>query len=311
MADRVFVSGGSGFVGSAVIGGLLGCGYAVNSLMNERPIEPPAGTKGDLRSIKGGLFDAAAVTEAMKGCVAAIHLVGIIMEKPARGVTFEKIHFGGTKSVVDAAKSAGVRRYVHMSALGTRPDAVSEYHKTKWRAEEYVRGSGLDWTIIRPSMIHGPRGEFMVMEAKWARGKAAPFLFMPYFGKGLLGLGGAGMLQPVFVDDVARAFVDALSNPKTIGQTYELGGPDRLTWPALHHAVARAVVGKKRPAIAIPAWKAKLLAKIIPAAMLPFNYDQVVMSQEDNTADMSHFISDFGWTPIGFEKALAQYAAQL
>src|SRR5947207_2723585 len=83
-----------------------------------------------------------------------------------------------TKAVVDAALRNGVRRFVHMSALGTRPGAVSAYHKTKFAAEQYLRHSGLDWTIIRPSMIHGPRGELMQMEAAWARYKAPPFLFM-------------------------------------------------------------------------------------------------------------------------------------
>src|SRR5262252_7117141 len=109
-----------------------------------------------------------------------------------------------------------------MSALGTRPDAVSTYHKTKFAAEQYVRGSGLDWTIFRPSLIHGPKGEFLQMEAKWARYAAPPFLFMPYFGAGPFGTGGAGKLQPVYVKDVARAFADALSNRKTIGEIFPI-----------------------------------------------------------------------------------------
>src|SRR4029079_943824 len=124
---------------------------------------------------------------------AVIHLVGIIMERRHKRVTFERIHFEGTHSIVDAAQRNGIRRYLHMSALGTRHDAVSTYHRTKYAAEEYVRASGLDWTIFRPSLIHGPRGEFIQMEAAWARYKAPPFLFMPYFGRGFFGRGGAGM----------------------------------------------------------------------------------------------------------------------
>src|SRR5436190_342985 len=81
----------------------------------------------------------------------------------------------GTRNVVDAATAAGVKRYVHMSALGTRPAAVSEYHRTKYLAEQYVRASSLDWTIFRPSMIHGPGGEFMGMVKKWVAKKAPPF----------------------------------------------------------------------------------------------------------------------------------------
>jgi nucleoside-diphosphate-sugar epimerase len=247
----------------------------------------------------------------MRGCDAVIHLVGIIMEYPSKGITFQRIHFEGTQAVVDAAKAAGVKRFVHMSALGTRPDAVSTYHKTKYLAEQYVEHSGLDWTIFRPSLIHGPRGEFMRMEAKWARHAAPPFLFMPYFGAGLLGKGGAGRLQPVHVDDVAKAFVDALENRKTIGEIYLLAGPDQLTWPQLHRLVATNVVGKSRWVLAIPAWKAKVLSTLLPDSLLGFNRDQVVMSQEDNTADITKFVNDFGWTPREFEPSLREYARQL
>ena len=307
MAGRVFVTGGSGFVGSAVIDALLERGHGVNALVNRRAID-----EGEpVRSIPGGLFDTAALDEGMRDCEAVIHLVGIIMEKRSKGITFERMHFEATRNVVDAAKRAGVKRYVHMSALGVRPGAVSDYHTTKYRAEQYVRESGLDWTIFRPSLIHGPGGEFMQMEAKWARRKAPPFLFMPYFGAGALGRGGAGMLQPVHVDDVARAFVEAVEKPETIGEIYPIAGPDRVTWPELHRISAEAIVGKPRWVMALPVWKAKLLTRLVPGALLPFNRDQVIMSQEDNTADLAKFIADFGWTPRGFEPSLREYAGEI
>lgn len=304
---RVFVTGGSGFVGSAVIEQLLEKGHEVRALVNRRDL----GFGERVSSVRGDLFDAEALQRGMSGADAVIHLVGIIMERPSKGVTFERIHHQGTRSVVDAARRAGVKRYVHMSALGTRPDAVSTYHKTKFAAEEYVRASGLDWTIFRPSMIHGPRGELMQMEAKWARKKAPPFLFMPYFGAGAMGRGGAGKLQPVSVKDVARAFVEALTNPKTIGEVYPLAGSQVLTWPQMHQIAAQAIVGKKRWVMALPVWKAKLLTRIVPGALLPFNRDQVIMSQEDNTADMTKFVDAFGWTPGAFENDVKGYAGEL
>jgi len=303
---RVFVTGGSGFVGSAVIDELVSRNGAVNALVNRRKLD-----RADVQSITGGLFDDRALDEGMRGSDAVIHLVGIIMEKPSKGVTFERIHHQGTRHVVDAAKRNGVRRYVHMSALGTRPGAVSNYHRTKYLAEEYVRASGLDWTIFRPSFIHGPRGEFMQMEAKWARMQAPPFLFMPYFGAGLMGRGGAGRLQPVYVGDVARAFVDALEKPGTVGEVYPLGGPDVVTWPQMHHTVSRAIVGRERAAVAIPAWYAKAITRVVPRALLPFNRDQVIMSQEENTCDIAKFVDDFGWTPKPFEETVKGYVGQL
>jgi nucleoside-diphosphate-sugar epimerase len=309
---RVFVTGGSGFVGTAVIEELVARNHSVNALVNRHGLKAGGGAA---REAKGSLFDPVALDEGLRGCDAVIHLVGIIMEKRSRGVTFERIHYQGTVSVVDAARRNGVRRFVHMSALGVRPDAVSDYHKTKYRAEQYLRDSGLEWTIIRPSLIHGPGGEFMRMEAMWAR-KRAPFPvgfmpFMPYFGAGKLGFGGAGRLQPVYVKDVARAFVDALENRRTVGEVYLLGGPDQLTWPELHRTVSQAVVGRRRWVMPIPVWAGKLYAAIGVAPLLGFNRDQVIMSQEDNTADITKFRQDFGWEPQPFEPSLREYARQL
>jgi uncharacterized protein YbjT (DUF2867 family) len=307
MPGRIFVTGASGFVGSAIVKELRSRSYTVNALMNRKDLPVAEG----VRVIRGGLFDAAVLAEGMEECDAVIHLVGIIMESPSRGVTFDRIHFQGTRAVVDAANRAGVRRYVQMSALGVRPNAVSNYHRTKFQAEEYVRDSGLDWTIFRPSLIHGPRGEFMQMEAKWARKKAPPFLFMPYFGAGFMGRGGAGKLQPIFVDDVARAFVDSLENPKTVGEIYPIGGAEQLTWPELHHIAAEKIVGKRRWVMPIPVWKAKLLTYVVPGFLLPFSWDQVVMSQENNTCDLGKFREAFGWETRGFSEALAGYASQI
>jgi len=292
----------------AVVEELARKGFGVNALVNRRGVE----TSGrDVRVVRADLFDAATLAAQMSECSAVIHLVGIIMEKPRAGVTFDRMHVEATRSVVDAAKRAGVRRFVHMSALGTRAGASSDYHKTKWLAEEIVRSSGLDWTIFRPSMIHGPRGEFMRMEAKWVRKQSPPFFFMPYFGKGLFGFGGAGTIQPVFVGDVARAFVESIDNPKSVGKEYAISGAQELSWPEMHRMVARMITGKSRLALPIPAWYAKALAAVVPAALLPFNRDQVIMSQEDNTADTSKFERDFGWKTTGFEESLRSYVNRL
>lgn len=309
MPGRVFVTGASGFVGSNILRELLSRGYAVNALVHRGDL-PVAHDR--LQPVRANLFDAKALAEGMTGCDSVIHLVGIIMEKPAQGVTFERIHFEGTRSIVDATRRAGIRRYLHMSALGARPEAVSTYHRTKFKAEQYVRTSGLDWTIFRPSLIHGPGGEFMRMEANWARKKAAPFVFMPYFGAGLLGRGGAGRLQPVFVQDVARAFVDALENPKTIGEVYSIGGTEQLTWPELHRRSAEAITGNaKRRVMAVPDWYARMLTRVVPGPLLPFNRDQVLMSREDNITDLSKFTDDFGWKPRPFTETLKEYAGQV
>ena len=308
MAATLFVTGGSGFVGSAVLDELVSRGYSAHALVSKKPI---ADRGGKVTSFTSDLFDAAALDHAIAGCDAAIHLVGIIREKPSARMTFDRIHNQGTRAVVDAARRAGLKRYVHMSALGARPHADSEYHKSKWEGEESVRASGLNWTIFRPSMIHGPHGEFMKMEAAWAKKQQMPFLFMPYFGSGLLGLGGSGKIQPIYVGDIARAFVDSIEKPATVRQTYDLVGPDVMDWPTMHKMVASVLTGKNRATMPIPAWYAKAIANIAPAAWLPFNRAQVIMSQEDNVADIAPAEIAFGWKPRSFAATLTAYKDQL
>jgi NADH dehydrogenase len=296
----VFLTGASGFVGGAVLAELLARGHHVSVLVRSGQLDV---ADPKLTVIKGDLFDAHALDTALTGCTAAIHLVGIIMEKPSAGVTFERVHVDGTKNVVDRAASAGVKRYVHMSAMGVREGAVSRYQTTKWQAEQYVRGSTLDWTILRPSMIHGPRGEFTRMAAAWARKQKAPWLFMPYFGAGVLGLGRKRKVQPVHVDDVARAFADCLDKPHTVGRTYDLGGPEAITWPQMHHRFAEAFAGQRRLVMPIPAWYGNLVATITPPSLIPFNKAQVQMALDDNAAPLDPFVTDFGWAPRAFDPA--------
>src|SRR5438309_11549323 len=103
------------------------------------------------------------LAQGMAGCDAVIHLVGIIREHPSIGATFERVHTKGTINVLEAAATVGARRYVHMSALGTRVGAHSRYQRTKWAAEEAVRASPIPWTIFRPSVIYGRGAGFVSM----------------------------------------------------------------------------------------------------------------------------------------------------
>jgi NADH dehydrogenase len=290
----VFITGGAGFVGRSVITALLARGHSIHALVKNRPLNI---SSDRVKSFTGDLFDDAVLDAAMAGCDSVIHLVGIIVEKPGKGITFDRIHHQGTAKVVEATKRAGIRRYVHMSALGAAVDSKSAYLRTKYLAEEYVRGSGLDWTIIEPSLIYGPGGDFTKMESGWARGTAFPFVVMPYFGSGLLGRDAPRKIQPVFVEDVARAFAESLENARTIGQVFPMGGPEQMTWPEMHRTFSRVLAGKEKPALAVPAWYAKAITHVVPASLLPFTRDQVLMSETDNVCDMSGFAGVFGWAP--------------
>lgn len=320
---RVLVTGATGFVGRHIVRELVSRGYTAACLVRDgesfrtQTAELPTDR---IEAVGGDLWDAEALARAAEGASAVIHLVGIIQESALRGQTFERVHVDGTRAVVEACKAAGIRRFVHMSALGTRLHATSEYHRTKWEAECLVRDSGLDWTIFRPSIIHGYDGEFMRMMRTMVCDATvrlfgflpAPFPIVPYFGDG------QNLLQPIWVRDVARCLVAALSTPDAIGRACELGGPDAMSWKALYRACRELIPGAKawKPVIGQPVWVARLMAKtLMKLPILPrelrFNADQVSMSQEDSVCDIEPMQQLFGLEPRGFRELLAEYAPRI
>lgn len=292
MTDKsIFLTGGTGFVGSAVLNELLARGYQVRLLSRSGKLD-----RQGVRTIPGDLFDTEALEQGILGADAVVHLVGIIREDRSKQQTFERIHYEGSVRVIDAARHAGVSRFVHMSALGAREESPSLYASTKARAEGYLRQSGLDYTIFRPSIIFGEGGEFQKMMTQWATGKAFPYLFMPYFGRGFWGQTPA-KVQPIRVEDVARAFVDSLERPQTIHKTIDLVGPQSLTWSQMYRQFSRQVIGKSKPTIGIPIWYARLLTGLLPGSWLPFNRAQVEMAGEDNVSDPNQIHKYLGWFP--------------
>lgn len=318
--QNVFVTGATGFVGRYVVRELLARGCrpvclvrSVAKLYGQHPeIDPRR-----FVPVVGGLGDRKALREAADLSQAAIHLVGIILARPMRGQTFGRIHVQGTRHVLDAVRGARIRRYVHMSALGTRPDAVSKYHRTKWAAEELVRQSGLDWTIFRPSLIHGPDGEFMRLMRRFMCAFLPPVI--PYFGSG------QARIQPVYVKDVAWCFAEALRRDETIAQTFPLGGPRAYTWVELYNLCRASMPRAKRskPMVSMPAPLAKVIATasapvmglaetVVPSlGLLRFDRGQVQMAQEDSVCDHTAAERAFGIPMRDFEEELALYADRI
>jgi NADH dehydrogenase len=288
---NIFIAGGTGFVGEHLVTELQKSGHTVRLLVHSRSILTNA------EQVTGDVSRLESFAESLAGCDAIINLVGIIREFPSRGITFERMHVNATANMLAAAAGSGIKRYLQMSALGSRPHAVSAYHQTKWRAEELVRASALDWTIFQPSLIFGPHDAFINMLA--AQLRFAPV--MPVIGSG------SYRLQPIHADDVARCFTRALEMPETIEKTYELCGNDRLSYEALLDMIADTI-RKPRPLKPhLPLGLMKLLIPIMQKAPpFPITTDQLQMLLEESIGS-SDWQQLFGFTPRGLRDGIAEY----
>lgn len=290
---KIFLAGGTGFVGEQVRRELLARGHGVRLLVHRRK----EGMEAEVEQAEGDVTRLDSFAAAVEGCDATINLVGIIREFPGRGVTFEKLHVEATRNVLEAARRAGIGRHLQMSALGTRPGATSAYHRTKYRAEELVRASGLDWTIFRPSIVFGPKDDFINKLAGYIRSYPA----VPVIGDGQY------RLQPISVADVARCYALALEMPETRGQTYELCGPDRVAYNDLLDTIGR-ILGKGHvPKIPNPLGVMKMVVPFLQGfSFFPITMDQILMLVEENIC-AGGWPQVFGFEPERFEEGIGKY----
>jgi NADH dehydrogenase len=299
---KIFVTGGTGFVGEEIVRQLHQAGHPVRMLVRTKhstQIEKARESGAEIHV--GNILDAESLDGALKGIDAVIHLVGIISEVGES--TFENVHVRGTQNIVTAAREQGVKRFVHMSALGTRVNAVSRYHRTKWEAEEIVRASGLDYTIFRPSLIFGPRDMFVNTFAKIIR--FSPIVPIP--GRR------DAKFQPVAIESVAGAFVKSIGIGESVGKRFDLAGPEIFTMSEIIDQIL-AVMDRKRLKVHIPASVARIQAgfleflfpKILRRAA-PLNRDQLIMLEEDNVGDAPPANALFALKSVPFRDGIAKY----
>jgi uncharacterized protein YbjT (DUF2867 family) len=278
---KVFVTGATGFVGQEISRLLQSAGHSIRILARNPGARKTRKFIAELNPEihTGDVTNADSLRRALREMDAIIHLVGIISE--VGNSTFENLHTRGTENMVRAALDQGVNRFVHMSALGTRPNAVARYHRSKWVAEERVRASGLDFTIFRPSLIYGPNDGFVNLFAKIIR--LSPVV--PLIGRR------DALFHPLPVQAVAKGFVRAATENLSVGQTYDLCGEQRLTLAEMIDTIC-SVLGKRRVKIRVPNALARFQAMILewffPAVLRqspPLNRDQLLMLQEDNIGD--------------------------
>jgi len=292
---KVFLTGSTGFVGKNMIRRLLSEGHAVRALVRVLPGQRTRLLQGyrhdgDFQYVFGDVVSGSGLDEAVQGCDSVIHLVGIIAEKGSN--TFDSVHRIGTSNVVEAAKRAGVKRFIHMSAIGVRADGVAEYQRSKWKGEEVVRQCGIPYCILRPSLIFGPGDGFVTQMMDMM--KKFP-LFRPVPGNG------SPRFRPVSIEDVTLCFVRALSEQAATDQTIELGGAQELTLTEVLAEIARCARVRK-PSVHIPMpllFVAAALARVLPNPAV--TADQLRMLREGSMCDVGLMIRAFGIQPRGFQ----------
>ena len=292
----IAITGATGYVGHEVVKQARAEGHPVRAIVRDPKQAQWLVDEFGVELFHGNALYAPSLEGSMAGVRCVIHLVGIINERKEN--TFQRVHVDATINVLEAAKKAGVKRYLHMSALGTRSNARSRYHQTKWAAEEAVRKSGMAWTIFRPSMIYGPHDISINVLAKLLR--RSPFV--PIFGKG------TARIQPVSIENVAKCFVAAIKNDETIGKTYDLAGPEAFTWTELYDKLMK-LQGIRRAKLHLPLPIAMAQAAVFETLLTnpPFNRAQVIMSQEDNAGDPKPAERDFLLQQESFEAGVGRY----
>lgn len=293
---KIFVTGGNGFLGKGMTSALLDAGFEVRGQVrgNRKPIfgEDRGVERFTTNEMLAGRF-----AQGMQDCLAVFNLVGIIREFPGQGVTFRKAHPEFTRLLTDACKMAGVKRYIHMSVLAVDSGLNIPYNTSKLESEAIVRESGLDWTILRPSLIFGPGDRFAVEFADWMR-RGVP---IPLIGKGDY------QLMPVSRNDLCRGMVEIIENDASFGQTYNIGGPLRQTYLEILRVIEKAA-GRKARLVKVPAPLIIAGARILGRfPWFPATADMIRQLISGSLTEETEFWKVTGITPKSLSEELSRY----
>jgi uncharacterized protein YbjT (DUF2867 family) len=297
----ILVTGASGFVGSHLVPALIDAGNEVIGLV--RDDDAGARTARRLTTAQrpslttriGDITKPATLAGALVGADAILHLVALPRDYDG-GASLRLVNTEGTRTMLRAAADAGVQRFVHLGAMGVEDDPALHYASSKARAMALVRESGLDWTILSPSVLFGPRDGFFNILAGLVR-----------LSPGIVPITGTGMarFQPLAIEDLGRAAVQVLADPGTIGREFLLGGPRYWTYREIVEEVMRGM-GTSRLLLPMPVALIRIVAGAAEALRIPFPVatDQLRQLRLDNTGPIDAVCRDLGFEPRPMEGAL-------
>lgn len=306
--STVLVTGANGFVGSHLVPALIDAGHQVLALVRdeeaaavvERRLDP--GQRGSVEARRGDVTKPGSLPAALAGADAVLHLAAIARDWDG-GATLRLVNTEGTRNLLSAASAAGVRRFVHLGALGVIDDATLHYASSKAKAMTLVRNSDLDWTILSPSLLFGPRDGFFNILAGLVR--MSPGI-VPITGKG------DARFQPLAIADLAKAAVQVLGDDAAIGREYLLGGPRHWTYREIVEEVLRGM-GARRLLVPMPVAIIRLVAGASEAIRLPFPVatDQLRQLRFDNTGPENAVRAGLGFEPQPMEGGLTHLRRKL
>ena len=283
---HVAVVGATGFVGSHVVPHLVDAGHRVIAISRDGRRLDGWGEAVDVRAADVGT--GTGVSAGLDGADAVVHLAAIPRE--SRGRSFDAVNVDGTRRVVDAATAAGARRLVHLSVLGAAEDPGLAYLHSKWRGEQVVRESDLEWVILRPSLMFGAGDGFFSLVRTTLKWWSPGVVVIP-------GDGGA-KFQPLSVDDLAIAVERSLLDADRAGSVYEIGGPRWWTYREIVDEVMR-VTGMRRLKLGMPIPLISALTAVTDRVLpiFPVSHDQIQSLQRPNFTEPDAFERAFGVTP--------------
>jgi uncharacterized protein YbjT (DUF2867 family) len=297
----ILVAGGTGFVGGGIVRELARRGKPVAVLTRNAAKTATRFPYIEIEYREGDVRDPASLAAAVQGAevvIGCVQFPNSPIENRRRGYTFEEVDAAGTERLVEAAKTAGVKRYIYLSGAGAASDAKYHWFRAKWRAETAVRDSGIAYVIFRPSWVYGPEDRSLNRFLTMSR-------FLPFVP--IIGDASRQRLQPVFIDDLGWAVAEAVDNRAADNGVFEIGGPEVLTMREIIRT-ALEVMHRRRFLLPVPMVLMKAqsaLLQFLPGP--PLTPDAVDFITMDALADSSVLVETLGLRLTPLREALASY----